>query len=378
MRREMKIMLLSLAVLFTGIIAYKLLIKYIINQAMSSLGRYQTVSTMIVEKSLWENKLSATGSLRAIKGVNVTTELAGMVQKIFFTPGTFVNEKDVLVQLNADDDNAALQAQKANAKLAQLTYQRDQAQYKIHAISKQVLDNDEARLENINALVAQQQAAVLKKTIRAPFSGYLGINYVNPGQYLNPGDKVSSLQSLDPIYADFNMPQQVLAQLKTKQKVLLTVDTFPDKIFHGKITTIESAIDVNTRNVAIEATFDNPDKYLKPGMFVKINVIVGQEESFITVPQTAITYNSYGNLVYLVQRSDKEKDQKGNPKLTVKQRFVTLGETRGEQVQVLKGLKAGEEIVTSGQLKLRNDSEIIINNAVQPSNNPAPVLENNH
>lgn len=378
MRREMKIMLLSLAVLFAGIIAYKLLVKHLINQAMRSLGRYQTVSTMKVEESLWENKLPATGSLRAIKGVNVTTELAGMVQKIFFTPGTFVNEKDVLVQLNADDDNAALQAQKANAKLAQLTYERDQAQYKIRAISKQVLDNDEARLENINALVAQQQAAVLKKTIRAPFSGYLGINYVNPGQYLNPGDKVSSLQSLDPIYADFNMPQQVLAQLKTKQKVLLTVDTFPDKTFHGMITTIESAIDVNTRNVAIEATFDNPDKYLKPGMFVKINVIVGQDESFITVPQTAITYNSYGNLVYLVQRSDKEKDEKGNPKLTVKQRFVTLGATRGEQVQVLKGLKVGEEIVTSGQLKLRNDSEIIINNAVQPSNNPAPVLENNH
>ena len=376
MRREMKIMLLSLAVLFSGIIAYKLFVKFLINKAMSSYGRIVTVSAMKVEESTWENKLSATGSIRAIKGVNVTTQLAGMVQIIFFTPGTYVNEKDVLVQLNADDDLALLQAQKANAKLAQLTYTRDKAQFKINAISKQVLDNDEAKLENLNAQVAQQQAIVFKKTIRAPFSGYLGINYVSPGQYLNPGDKVSNLQSLDPIYADFNMPQQVLSKLQLKQKVLLTVDTFPDKSFEGSITTIEPAIDVNTRNVVVEATFENPDKYLKPGMFVKVNVIVGKPESFITVPQTAITFNSYGNLVYLVVHSGK--DEKGDDKLTVTQRFVTLGETRGEQIQVIKGLKVGEEIVTSGQLKLRNGIQIAINNAAQPPNNPAPVLQNNH
>jgi membrane fusion protein (multidrug efflux system) len=371
-------MLLGLALLFGAIVAYKLMVKYLTNKAISSsvASRVVTVSVMKVDESTWQNKLPATGSLRAIKGVNVTTELAGMVQKIFFTPGSYVNEKDVLVQLNADDDIASLQAQKANAKLAQLTYVRDQAQYKIHAISKQVLDNDEAKLENINALVAQQEAVVLKKTIRAPFSGYLGINYVNPGQYLNPGDKVSNLQSLDPIYADFYMPQQVLAQLQPKQEVLLKVDTFPDKSFQGNISTIESIIDVNTRNVAVEATFANPDKYLKPGMFVKIEVTVGKPQSFITVPQTAITFNSYGNLVYIVMHS--EKDKNGTETLTVKQRFVTVGETRGEQIQVLSGLKKGEEIVTSGQLKLRNDSKISINNAIAPSDNPSPALKNNH
>lgn len=372
MQKPMKIMLLSMAILFGGIFLYKFIMQKLGARAMASHSQATAVSVMKATSSDWQKKLSATGSLRAIQGVNVTTQLAGMVQKVFFTPGAFVKEGDILVQLIADDDIALLQAQQANAELANLTFSRDKRQLAIHAISQQILDNDAARLKNIQAQVAQQQAIVDKKTIRAPFSGYLGINYVNPGQYLSPGDKITTLQQLDPIYIDFFMPQQLLTQMNADQEVQVSVDVFPEQIFRGKITTIEPLVDASTRNAAVEALIDNKDKKLKPGMFVNVDVIVGIPKAFITVPQTAITFNSYGNVIYLLERNPKDA------KLTVKQRFVSTGETRGEQIQVLKGLKAGEEFISSGQLKLRNGSEVIINNAIVPSNNPHPVLDNNH
>ena len=282
-----------------------------------------------------------------------------------------------MVQLIADDDIALLHAQQANEELAKLTFLRDKKQLAIHAISRQILDNDAAKLKNLQAQVAQQQAIVEKKTIRAPFSGFLGINYVNPGQYINPGDKVTTLQQLNPIYTDFFMPQQELAQLKLNQEVQLSVDTIPNKVITGKITVIEPVVDVNTRNVAVEATFENKDKILKPGMFANVEVIIGKPKPFITVPQTAISFNSYGNVIYIVEKMQKKGKEKKSV-LKVKQRFVTTGKTRGEQIQVLKGLKQGEQLVTSGQLKLHNGSEIHINNAIKPANNPNPALRNTH
>ena len=332
-----------------------------------------TVSTMKVEESLWQPTLKAVGSLRTHLGVNVTTELAGMVQKIYFTPGSMVEKGTVLVQLNAGTELGQLHSLQAQVELAKITYNRDKAQYAAHAVSKQTVDADEWNLKNLQAQVDQQAATAEKKTLRAPFSGQLGINNVYPGQYLNVGDTVTNLQSLDPIYADFYLPQQTLEQLKVGQMVAVVIDTFPKKTFKGKITTIQPIVDDSTRNVLVEATLDNPDFLLKPGMFAHVEVNVGAEQKYITLPQSAISFNPYGDIVYLVKKSD-QKDSNNQPILTANQIFVTVGDKRGDQVTVLKGLKAGDTVVTSGQLKLRNGSHIQVNNKIQPSNEASPKV----
>jgi membrane fusion protein (multidrug efflux system) len=243
----------------------------------------------------------------------------------------------------------------------------------VHAVSKQVVDTDEWNLKNLQAQVAQQAATVEKKTLRAPFAGKLGINNINPGQYLNVGDTVTTLQALDPIYADFYLPQQALATVEDGQSVAVITDTFPDKVFQGKVTTIQPAVDSTTRNVQVEATLANADFKLKPGMFVQVEVAVKARQSYITLPQSAISFNPYGDIVYLVKDSGK-KDAKDQPILTVQQVFVTIGDTRGDQIAILKGIKAGDVVVTSGQLKLKNGSHIVVNNKIQPSNDAAPKV----
>ncbi len=330
-----------------------------------------TVSTIKAETSLWQPRLKAVGSLRARVGVNVTTELAGMVQSIYFTPGSKVTGGTVLVQLNAGTELGQLHSLQAQVELAKITYKRDSAQYAVHAVSKQILDSSEWNLKNLQAQVEQQAATTAKKTIRAPFSGRLGINYVNPGQYLNVGDIVATLQALDPIYADFYLPQQTLAQLKVGQIVAITIDTFPNRTFTGEITTIQPAVDVNTRNVIVEATVANPDYALTPGMFVNGEIAIGMPQTYLTLPQTAISFNPYGDLVYLVKDSGK-RDRNNQPILIARQVFVQVGDTRGDQIAILSGLKPGNVVVTSGQLKLKNGSVIQINNKLQLSNQAQP------
>lgn len=369
-------MLVVTGVLFGGIFAYKLLSSFIIRYAISHQVKLITVTTMKVDDSTWQSELSATGSLRAIKGVNITTELAGMVQTIDFTPGSPVKENQRLVQLNADTELAQLHALQANAELAKITYTRDKAQYAVHAVSKQILDNDAANLKNLDAQVQQQATLVAKKSIKAPFSGFLGINQINPGQYLNPGDAVVTLQTLDPLYVDFFLPQQNLAQLQVNQTVLVTTEAYPHQVFEGKITTINPLVDPATRNVEVEATLKNPKLQLKPGMFVEVSVVTGKPQSFLTVPQTAISFNPYGAIVFIIRESGKDKQ--GKPILIANQHFVKTGETRGEQVQILQGLQKGDEIVTSGQLKLKNGSLIVVDNSHELPNNPKPSLNNNH
>ncbi len=375
-KKRMIIMLASLAVLFGCVIAYKVFVSLMIKHYIESLKSPTfTVSTTQVNYQLWQPRLVAAGSLRAIRGVNVTAQLAGMVTHIYFKPGQDVEENAVLVQLNADDDVAALHALEASAQLAKITYDRDSAQYKVRAISKATLDTDTQNLKNFTAQVAQQAAIVLKKTIRAPFAGRLGICNINPGQYLNPGDTVSMLQTLDPIYVDFYVPQQSLADLKLGLPVSLTTETFPDRTFTGSITTINPGVDVSTRNVEVEATIPNPKHELAPGMFVAVTVAISEPKNYLTLPQTAVTFNPYGALVYIVNKTGEDK--KG-PILTATQSFVTTGESRGDQVVILQGLKKDQTVVTSGQLKLKNGSHVAINNTIQPPNNPAPKLPDNH
>jgi membrane fusion protein, multidrug efflux system len=375
LKKQMIIMLLLVGILFGLIFGWKQR-QAILNKQFLLANRVPvvTVSTTKVTYSLWESRLQAVVSLRARLGVNVTTSLAEIVQTIYFTPGTKVEKGTILVQLNADTEIGQLNALKAQVELAKITYQRDKAQYAIRGVSRQQVDSDEWNLKNLQAQVASQAATVEKKTIRAPFSGILGINNVNPGQYLSPGDAVTTLQALDPIYADFFLPQQYLARLKFGQAVTVMTDAFPKQIFRGKITTIQPLVDAATRNVQVEATIANPRMELRPGMFAAVDVNTEVVNNYLTLPQTAITFNPFGDLVYLVKDSGK-KNSKNQPIFIANQVFVTVGETRGDQIAVLKGLKYGDIVVTSGQLKLKNGSKVVVNNTVQPSNEAAPKVE---
>ncbi len=370
MAQRMTVMLILLAGLFGSIFIFKTIKAYMFMKFMSGMDQTVTVSAMEAHYEPWLPRLKATGSIRAIKGVDVTTEIAGLVRTIYFTPGADVKQGTLLVQLNIDADIAQLQSLEAAAELAKITYNRDKAQYAIHAVSKATVDNDSADLKSKNAQVAQQAATVAKKIIRAPFDGHLGICAVNPGQYVNPGDKVVTLQALNPIYVDFYLPQQALVQLKISQPIALTTDTYPGQTFTGKITTIDPKVDPATRNVAVEATMDNPKHQILPGMFGTVEITTGAPKSYLTLPQTAVSYNSYGDIVFIVKQTGKNKQ--GKPILTVQQSFVTVGPTRGDQVAILSGLKKGDLVVTAGQIKLRNGTQVTINNSVVPSNNPAP------
>ncbi|MGC1182574.1 efflux RND transporter periplasmic adaptor subunit [Legionella sp.] len=370
----MIIMLVGVSILFGLIFGWKgfsaIMTKRFLTMAQAPAV---TVSTMKATESLWQPTLSAVGSLRARRGVSVTTELAGMVQTIYFTPGTAVKKGDVLVQLNAAAELGQLHSLQAQVELAKITYQRDKAQFLVRAVSKQTVDTDEWTLKNLQAQVEQQLATVAKKTLIAPFSGQLGINNINPGQYLNVGDAVTTLQALDPLYADFYLPQQFLLKLKIGQKVKVVTDTFPHKYFVGEITTIQPLVDSNTRNVGVEATLPNADFELKPGMFSHVEVDIEAEQNYITLPQSAISFNPYGDIVYLVKDTGK-KDRDNKPILIVNQIFVTLGDRRGDQIAVLKGVHVGDVVVTSGQLKLKNGSRIVVNNQIQPSNEANPKV----
>jgi len=330
----------------------------------------QTVSTIVAAAQDWQPQLKAIGSLRAVRGADLSPQVGGTVSAIHFDSGADVKEGDVLVELSAADDMAKLNSLKAQAELARITYERDQRQLQAQAVSKQIVDTDEQTLKSDLAQVAQQQATLDYKIIKAPFAGRIGIRQVDVGQYLAPGTVVVTLQSLDPIFVDFTLPQQQLAKINVGQKVGVRIDTYPGAVFAGSIAAINSKIDTATRNVQIRATIPNPDRRLLPGMFATVTIDVGGKQSYVTLPQTAITYNPYGNTVYLVD--DKGKDANGQDQLVARQVFVTTGDTRGDQVAITKGVNPGDTVVTAGQIKLRNGSPLHINNSVQPSDDPNP------
>lgn len=332
------------------------------------------VSAIKVQNELWQSRLTAVGTIRAIDGVDVTTEITGLVDEIFFTPGSSVKKGDVLVKLNADAEIAQHQSLTAQATLAQITYDRDKKQLAAQAVSKAQVDIDEADLKSKKALANQQAAIVKKKTIKAPFTGRLGISQINLGQFLNPGDKIVTLQSIDPIYVNYYLPQQDLPKISVGQEIALTTDSYPGKVFKGKITTINPKVDPATRNVKVEATLANPQGDLLPGMFAKVEVVTGKPQDFLTLPQAAITYNTYGDLVYILK--EKEKNKQGIMIYEARQKFITVGDMRGDQVQIKNGLEPEYLVVTSGQMKLKNGTLVTINNTVEPKNNPSPQIEN--
>jgi membrane fusion protein (multidrug efflux system) len=331
----------------------------------------QTVTALKAEELEWQPQVSAIGSLVPFRGVEVTTEVTGLVRSVNFKSGQEVKAGDLLVQLNADSEIAQLQVLQAAADLADVVLARDKAQLAAKAIAQAQVDADLADLKSKRAQVAAQAALIEKKAIKAPFAGKLGITSVQPGQFLNTGDKIVTLQQLQPIYANFSLPQQRLPQLKIGQKVNLKVDALPNHSITGQITSISPVVDSNTRNVLVQATIENNKRELLPGMFVNASVDVGSKGHFVTLPQTAITYNPYGSTVFVLKPSDKPGTD-GQAGWVAQQVFVTTGETRGDQVAILKGLEAGQTVVTSGQIKLKNGTPVLIDNSVVPANDADP------
>jgi membrane fusion protein, multidrug efflux system len=367
MRRRLIIVVLvagTLLALLVGFNTWKA--NFVAKLRLKNAAPPQTVTAVSAQSSDWQPEVSAVGSLRAVRGVDVTTEVTGLVRALRFKSGDEVQSGQVLVELNADTEIAQQHALEAAADLSSTVYERDKAQYEAQAISKAQLDADAADLKNRRAQAAAQAALVAKKTLRAPFAGRLGITTVNPGQYLNTGDKVVTLQAVDPVYVDFKLPQQQLSMIANGQTVNLTADAFPGVKFAGKITAIDPRVDSGTRNFQAEATIPNPERRLMPGMFARVAVLAGDVKHYLTLPQTSITYNPYGATVFLAQKKP------GGTDLIAQQSFVTLGPTRGDQVAVLKGVQEGDLVVTSGQLKLNNGTPLIINDSAQPANDPDP------
>lgn len=369
MIKRMVIMLIVIGLILGGIFGFQAFKNRMIAAYLANLkAPPQTVSTIPAAMSPWQTTLQSIGSFNAVEGANLSAQVSALVQKIGFQDGQDVKKGDLIVQLLADQQIATLQQYQATMANAQIAYDRDSKLIKANTIAQSQVDSDLATWKAAQAQVASQQALIDQYSIRAPFDGHLGVKLVSLGQYLAAGTAVVTLQSLDPIQFDFSMPQQALSQLKVGQAVTATVDAYGNQTFEGKITAISPLVDTQSRNLTIRATFDNHDRKLLPGMFGNVSVVVGAPQDYISLPQTAVTINPYGNVVYIV--TDKGKGADGKPQLVANQKFVSTGQARGDQIAVTKGVNAGDVVVTAGQLKLNNGSPVIINNAVQPSNDP--------
>lgn len=391
-RKRLIIVIVAVLLLFGLLVGFNTFKGIMIGKFMKSMANpTQTVSTMTAEYQDWQPHVEAVGNVRAVHGADLAFDVAGLVESVDVKSGADVKKGQVLVKLVDADDRAKLVALQATAQLAKLTAERSQQQLAVQAISKAQHDTDMANLKSAQANVAGQQALVDKKTLRAPFAGRIGIITANPGQYINAGAAVVTLQQLDPVYVDFTVPQSSLAELKVGGKVSVTADAFAGKTFTGEVSASDPKVDLATRNVGVEATVANPGKLLVPGMFTRIAVDSGAAQRYLTLPQTAISYAPYGDTVFVVHAgTPPEHDAEGNPVAAkssaspsapggkdspshyVQQVVVTTGATRGDQVAVLSGVKPGDVVVSSGQLKLRNDTPVTINNKVQPAFSPDP------
>ncbi|MBU3641481.1 efflux RND transporter periplasmic adaptor subunit [Polynucleobacter sp. Fuers-14] len=372
LQRRMTIMLCGVFLLLGLIFAFNQLKTFMIKHFIAGMGLPPaTVSTMVIANTEWQPMLTSVGNVRAFRGVELSTEIGGLVQTVPIKSGQDVKEGELLIKLNDASDVAQLNSLKAMSDLAKVINERDRQQLAIQAISKNVFDTSAADSKSKQAQVEQQTALVAKKNLKAPFSGRVGIVSINPGQYVNPGDKLLTLQTLDPIFVDFNLPQNNAELIQVGQEVEVTTDAFKGASFTGKITAVSPKVDSNTRNIQVEAQLANPDKKILPGMFANVNIKLGDQVKYLTLPQTAVTYNPYGSTIFIAKPTGK-KDKQGNPALEAQQVFVTTGLTRGDQVAILKGVDEGATVVTSGQMKLKNGTPLIINNKVQPANSPDP------
>ena len=332
-----------------------------------------TVSSVRVKEEDWAPRLTAVGSISAVQGAVVSAELAGVVSEINFENGAEAKKGEVLMKLDASQEEALLRSAEAEAQLAKtdLERSRDLAMKKV--VSSAELDSAQSKFRRLTAVVDQVRSSIAKKTLIAPFDGQLGIRQVNVGQMINAGQQVVPLTSLDPVFADFALPQQYFGQLTQGLEVHVTTDAIPGRVFDGKLTAINSMVDSSTRNITLQATLENSDHALRPGMFAKAEVMLPEKHKALVVPGSAISYAPFGDSVFVIE---KKKDEKtGKETEVIRQQFVRVGEARGDLVAITQGLKAGENIVSTGVFKLRNGMAVTINNdlAPNPQANPKPI-----
>jgi len=335
----------------------------------------ETVTAFEVHPESWESLLTSVGSLEAVQGVMVTAELKGKVEGIAFKPGAMARAGDLLVQQNISSETAQLRASEASAALAKITLERIRKLLTEKTVSQSQYDNADAQYKQAEAQLDTIRSAISKKTIRAPFAGRLGIRLINLGQILNEGDAIVSLQSLDPIFVNFSLPQQQLSQVQPGLTVRVTTDVLPGRVIEGKITAINPAVDAATRNIRVQATAANLKEQLRPGMFVNVAVVLPAQEKVLPIPETAVLYAPYSDSVFVVEEKKSEKNSP--PGKSLRQQFVRLGEKRGDFIAVLSGLKEGETIVSTGVFKLRNGQAIVVDNTLAPEFKLMPKTSDN-
>jgi membrane fusion protein (multidrug efflux system) len=332
----------------------------------------EAVTSVVVQSQQWPSTTGVIGTMEAVHGVMVSADLPGSVAKINFDSGKAVREGDVLVELDTREERAQLAALEAQRDLAKINYGRWEGLVKEGVVSRLEFDQATAQQKQTEANVNAIRATIERKTIRAPFSGTLGIRKVNLGQYLSAGNPVVQLQALNPIYVNFGLPQQALTTVRVGRSLQVTSEDLPGKVFTGKVTALDSVVDETTRNVQVQATLANPEGKLQPGMFVQVEVVLGASRTIVPLPASAVSYAPYGDSVFVITDL---KDPKGHTYRGVRQQFIKVDGSRGDQVAVVSGLNPGDEVVTSGVFKLRNGAAVQVNNKVQPGNNPAPKPE---
>jgi membrane fusion protein (multidrug efflux system) len=368
------IQMVAIVVVIVGLLGF---MKYRqISAAMAANKGFQmppeAVTTVVAQRSEWSATLDAVGSVAPVQGVLLSADLAGVVDKINFRSGAHVAAGQVLVTLDARQERAQLASAEARLDLAKVNLDRARSLFDTRAIAQSDLDLAMANFKTAEAAVAEAQASIDRKTIRAPFAGTTGIRQVNLGQYVNSGDPVVPLQAMDAVYIDFTVPQQSLSAIRVGAPVQATVEGSARGVYQGRITAIDPVVSDATRNVNVQATFPNPSGQLRPGMFASVRATVGRGEPTIALPTSAINYAPYGNSVFIVEDM---KGPDGKPYKGVRQQFVKLGRSQGDQVAILDGVKPGQEVASSGVFKLRPGAAVLVNNQVTPSNSTAPKPE---
>jgi membrane fusion protein (multidrug efflux system) len=356
---RLTLVVVLLAAVFGAIFGWKYYVGQQMAAAQSGGPPPATVAVSQVRTERWQPYLDAVGSLVAVAGIEVTNEVAGKINAIRFESGQEVAQGDVLLELDSQSDRAQLRGLQAEERLARLRFQRTERLLKQNSASQSDYDEALATLDGAKAAVSAQQALIDKKQIQAPFDGLLGIRRVDLGEFLAPGSPIVPLEALDPIYTDFSLPERELARVRVGQRVEVSVQAFPGQTFTGEVSAIDPGVQVATRSLRLRATLENPDKRLRPGMFAEVRVLLEADEELLTIPRTAVTYNPYGDSVFLVVERD------GQP--VAQRRQIKTGDAREGRVEVLSGLEDGDRVVTAGQVKLRNGQPLVIDDRPAPA-----------
>ena len=371
MKRKLALAFLIVLVVVGGLAAVKITqIRKLMEAGKAFAPPPEAVASAVVREEKWQETMTAIGSVTAAQGVTITPDIPGTVREIAFESGAVVKKGDLLVRLDTSSEEAQLRAVEAQTDLARINFKRSESLRKENTVSQSEFDSAQATLKQEEANADAIRAVIEKKTLRAPFAGKLGIRLVNLGQYLEAGKPIVSLQSLSPVYADFSLPQQELSRLKTGMKVRVTTDAYPGRQFEGTLSAINPELDQSTRSIGLQATFENADQLLRPGMFARVEVLLPEQRNVLVIPATSILSAPYGDSVYVIE--SKPSTNNSSSTLIVRQQFVRGGRTRGDFLAVESGLKPGERVVTSGIFKLRNGMAVVESNETSPKISDAP------